>query len=634
MILRILSIILFAFATLAAQTPIAVMDFSADGISEAEARTLTERFRMELIKTGQYKVIERAMMAEIIGEQSFQQSGCINTECIVEAGILIGVKQMIGGSIGKIGSIYTIQARIIEVATGEIIKPATYDHKGNIDDLLVTGMQQIVSILISGLPNSSAMDMGSVYLKSDPSGAKIWVDGVNTTKITPAFLENIQSGSHEIYLESSELEKAVSIEVVTDQIVERTLTLEPISYSLKIVSSPFEAEVSIGNKSYGKTPVIINDIIGNQQTITLIKSDYETFSQTIDLKKIKLNEFSFNLEKYATYNFITNPAGCEISINGNSGLSPCYFSLPKGLQSISIKLNDYIYGKLDFTDSIILDPAITISHSFNLYDLLRRGNIEINTLLDTVRLTTALPIHKLDYSGNIDHINTSGNKYVYLLSSTVYIKDIIVGSYEFDVGSDSFESWNSTIEVRSNTLCRINVELIKSVPQLIEPSDHPDYLSFSQYKQRKGYRQLPESELKTKIGFFGVLTGKLYGISENGKATKAGFLACDALLLLPIAAYSKDNSETVRKNRQLVYTFMGISLIAIAVDLKKVYVPLEDNIKSNKERINQLTKEYAVQQNRLAIDINAQIDVINNLRERASTYNDGKKTSVLYLTLE
>ena len=75
--------------------------------------------------------------------KGFQQTGCTTNECIVEVGRLIGVEQIVGGSISKVGSTYSISARIVSVETGKILKTATRDYRGEIDDLLVSGMRKI-----------------------------------------------------------------------------------------------------------------------------------------------------------------------------------------------------------------------------------------------------------------------------------------------------------------------------------------------------------------------------------------------------------------------------------------------------------------------------------------------------------
>lgn len=115
---------------------IAVLDLQAEGISESEAKTLTSRLRSKLVSTNVFEVLEREQMDAVLQEQGFQQSGCVSDECLVEIGRMVGVEQMVGGSIGKIGETYTLDLRIIDVATGRIIRTVSDDYRGNAEGLL------------------------------------------------------------------------------------------------------------------------------------------------------------------------------------------------------------------------------------------------------------------------------------------------------------------------------------------------------------------------------------------------------------------------------------------------------------------------------------------------------------------
>ncbi len=114
----------------------AVIDLEGRGISTIEAATLTDRMRSELVKTGAVTVVERGQMQQILGEQDFQLTGCTSDECAVEIGQMLGVTKMVAGSIGKIGSTYTVDLRNIDVATGAILTTMTRNYRGEIDGLL------------------------------------------------------------------------------------------------------------------------------------------------------------------------------------------------------------------------------------------------------------------------------------------------------------------------------------------------------------------------------------------------------------------------------------------------------------------------------------------------------------------
>jgi len=147
--------LLLLVSSLSAQTTIAVVDFEAKGVSNDEASALSDRLRNELTEFGEYTVVERSQMEEVLKEQGFQQSGCVSNECAVEVGELVGVQQIVVGSISRVGDVMSVSARIVSVETGTVLTAASYDHEGKIGDLLKTGMNRV------------ALDLAGIELISD-----------------------------------------------------------------------------------------------------------------------------------------------------------------------------------------------------------------------------------------------------------------------------------------------------------------------------------------------------------------------------------------------------------------------------------------------------------------------------------
>ncbi len=123
---------------------IAILDFQGIGVSAQEAQVLTNRLGTQMVQLGTYHVIERGQMEQILQEQDFQLTGCTTIDCAVEIGQLIGAQQMLAGSFGKLGTAYTIDMRIIDVATGRILKTTSYDIEGSINRLLSEGLAEAV----------------------------------------------------------------------------------------------------------------------------------------------------------------------------------------------------------------------------------------------------------------------------------------------------------------------------------------------------------------------------------------------------------------------------------------------------------------------------------------------------------
>ena len=117
------------------KTSLAVLDFEGRGISSPEAASLTDWFTSILVDGSVYQVIERNRTQEILSEQGFQQTGCISDECAVEAGKLLGVEKMITGSIGKVGTVFTVNVRMFDVTSGVIERVSRQNYRGQIEGL-------------------------------------------------------------------------------------------------------------------------------------------------------------------------------------------------------------------------------------------------------------------------------------------------------------------------------------------------------------------------------------------------------------------------------------------------------------------------------------------------------------------
>ena len=162
----LLGILLGAFICLSAailsaqKIPVAVLDFEGFGISRSETQVLTSRLRNELFHVGEFLMLERGLMESILAEQGFQLAGCTTNECLVEVGRLIGARQMIGGSISKIGRTYTVSARRVDVETGQIVSVSDVDLQASLDEMLTEGMREVAIDLAQGGIISDPLETG------------------------------------------------------------------------------------------------------------------------------------------------------------------------------------------------------------------------------------------------------------------------------------------------------------------------------------------------------------------------------------------------------------------------------------------------------------------------------------------
>ena len=133
----------------------AILTFDARAsVPPGEAALLSDRFASEFEDIGKFQVIARSKMKEILDEQAFQYSdACSAAECAIEAGKLLSARCMVYGSIGQIGSLYTINSYLLDVETGAHLRKATTDLACSKEEALTVLMQSNARELL-GLKNA------------------------------------------------------------------------------------------------------------------------------------------------------------------------------------------------------------------------------------------------------------------------------------------------------------------------------------------------------------------------------------------------------------------------------------------------------------------------------------------------
>ena len=129
--------------SLFAREYIAIIDFEGIGITEDETKALTQRLTSEMIALEVYQVVERSEMKRLLEEQKFQYSGCVDLNCAVELGKMLGAKYMVVGTISKVGRTFTVDSRLIYVESSEAYASGQYTSEGSIDNVVKYGMSSI-----------------------------------------------------------------------------------------------------------------------------------------------------------------------------------------------------------------------------------------------------------------------------------------------------------------------------------------------------------------------------------------------------------------------------------------------------------------------------------------------------------
>ena len=144
-------LILLIGISLSAQQTVAVLDFEGIGISENEAKALSGRFGSEFmtLSKGVYTLVERNRMGQVLKEQGFQNTGVVSSEDAVKMGEALGAEYIVTGSISKVGTLFSINARLLNVQSAEIIKSISHDHMGDIMDLMTKEIKESATKLLN-----------------------------------------------------------------------------------------------------------------------------------------------------------------------------------------------------------------------------------------------------------------------------------------------------------------------------------------------------------------------------------------------------------------------------------------------------------------------------------------------------
>ncbi len=161
---------------------LAVMSPAWQGLDSSTARLVSDALADELMRTGKVRVMERDQMRQILKEQDFQQSGnCDGSECAVEVGRLLSIDNIVVGTIGRLGSSYTISMRLVKVESGEIIGSSRRMKRGEIDEVVSEVLPQVAQELVESFSNSQKSAQISAPTPT-PSQSTSALNSSSTTK--------------------------------------------------------------------------------------------------------------------------------------------------------------------------------------------------------------------------------------------------------------------------------------------------------------------------------------------------------------------------------------------------------------------------------------------------------------------
>jgi TolB-like protein len=386
------NIILFivAISWIIGQDRIAVMKFEGSGVDEITSKNITDRFSYELSKTHRFDIVEREMMDKILEEQKFQASGCVADECAVEIGQLIGVSQIVAGSISKIEDFYSLNIKLIDVATGKIIYQDMDDHEGKVTDFIKGTIKNIAMRMAAEASKGAdqggqtetqyaSTRKGRVLFNLDQTNVAIFMDGqYNSRSSGKQVTLSIAEGMHTIKFSLSGFKNwEKEINVLANQELSYDVSLTPGSSTqveattgiLVVRSEPIGATVYVDGIEKGTTTLQITDIGVGDHEIRVEKNLYYSYSEIVNIQPDMIGEVKTELKpNFGSLSINSVPTGSVVMINGQvKGKTPYSIDRIKS-DSYNIKVSKDLYHTYEenfiITDGSVNTRDISLTPAF------------------------------------------------------------------------------------------------------------------------------------------------------------------------------------------------------------------------------------------------------------------------------
>jgi hypothetical protein len=198
---------------------------------------------------------------------------------------------------------------------------------------------------------------GSLYILSDPTNAKVVLDGVYRGT-TPLTLNNLASTTHIVELDHAgyyDWKSTVEVPAGGTKTVSGTLNPMPVSNVgwVYVSSSPGGASVTLDGTNYGQTPgsgsLKLNNIGTGYHTVALTLSGYTPYTTQVNVNANTVSEVSALLKPVSPKTGVgelsvsSTPSGANVFVDNNFvGITPLTLKeISAGSHVVTVRLTGY-----------------------------------------------------------------------------------------------------------------------------------------------------------------------------------------------------------------------------------------------------------------------------------------------------
>jgi hypothetical protein len=149
---------------------ITVLDFSTDGVSKSEMRTIITLLSSALFQTKSFTVIDVSERDRLLQELQFSVGECSDESCLLEVGRMLSAEGIVVGNIGKVGNRYVLSTKMLETETARTLNTADGIYSNL--DALVDDIVNVAKKLAKGLEQPGAIAESEAAKKGAEKAAK------------------------------------------------------------------------------------------------------------------------------------------------------------------------------------------------------------------------------------------------------------------------------------------------------------------------------------------------------------------------------------------------------------------------------------------------------------------------------
>ncbi|MGR3174615.1 MAG: PEGA domain-containing protein [Candidatus Scalindua sp.] len=266
---------------------------------------------------------------------------------------------------------------------------------------------------------------GSIMIESEPTEAKIYLDG-EEAGTTPDTLSPITIGVHEVEIRMDGYEvwsDIANIEPEKETALKAVLQIK--NGSIRIESTPPNAEIYLDGEKVGTTPDTLLSIVPGQHEVEVKMDGYEAWSENVDVETDKETFLTVVLKlRTGSLSIKSKPAKAEIFLNGEGvgTLPKTLTDLKPGKYSVEVRLAGYEV----WSETVDIEA-----------DLEKTLTAELQTKTGSIIIESKPAKAKVYLDG--EEVGTT----------PATLMSVAPGVHEVEVRMDGYDVWSKSVEVEA-----------------------------------------------------------------------------------------------------------------------------------------------------------------------------------------